>query len=125
MKTDKSSELLFCRQPAKNFNEALPLGNGSLGAMIYGGIPHEKISVNSDTLWSGEPRFSERQDMPEVFSKIRRFVLDGELKRAQELASGEFGDYLVQMYLPLCDIHIDFPFAAADGYERRLSLSDR
>ena len=39
--------------PAKSFTEALPLGNGSLGAMVYGGVPEEKITLNYDTFWSG------------------------------------------------------------------------
>ena len=50
----KVDRLWYC-QPAQSWNEALPLGNGRLGAMIYGGTLHEKLALNEDTLWSGIP----------------------------------------------------------------------
>lgn len=59
---------LWYEQPASNWNEALPLGNGRLGAMLYGGAHRETISLNEDTLWSGYPRTSQRRACPPVFS---------------------------------------------------------
>ena len=47
--------------PAKSFTEALPLGNGSLGAMVYGGVPEEKITLNYDTFWSGTGHREEKK----------------------------------------------------------------
>ena len=47
--------------PAKSFTEALPLGNGSLGAMVYGGVPDEKITLNYDTFWSGTGHREEKE----------------------------------------------------------------
>ncbi|MEG2698820.1 MAG: glycoside hydrolase N-terminal domain-containing protein, partial [Ruthenibacterium sp.] len=46
---------LWYRQPAQIWEEALPVGNGSLGGMIYGGVQEETVSLNKDTLWSGKP----------------------------------------------------------------------
>ena len=56
--TDKWGDLkLWYRQPAQKWTEALPIGNGRLGAMVYGQIPNETIQFNEDTLWTGIPRY--------------------------------------------------------------------
>ena len=57
--------------PAKSFTEALPLGNGSLGAMVYGGVPEEHITLNHDTFWSGTGRRPEK----EIDAKIQRRLI--------------------------------------------------
>ena len=88
---------LWYEQPASNWNEALPLGNGRLGAMLYGGAHRETISLNEDTLWSGYPRTSQREGMPACFQRIRKLVMQGEMKQAQTLAEEEFGDVLFSM----------------------------
>ena len=51
-----NNEVLFYQSPAKNWVEALPLGNGSLGAMCFSGVKEDKISLNHDTLWTGHTR---------------------------------------------------------------------
>ena len=114
---------LWYEQPASNWNEALPLGNGRLGAMLYGGAHRETISLNEDTLWSGYPRTSQREGMPACFQRIRKLVMQGEMKQAQTLAEEEFGDFLVQMYLPFGDITIDMNHQGeVAGYRRELQL---
>src|SRR5438105_4921082 len=50
------ANVLWYRQPAANWNEALPIGNGRLGAMIFGGVQSERIQLNEDTVWAGEKR---------------------------------------------------------------------
>lgn len=52
----KSSTLMWYREPAVHWMDALPIGNGSIGAMIFGGIESERLQLNDDTLWSGPPQ---------------------------------------------------------------------
>jgi alpha-L-fucosidase 2 len=47
---------LWYKQPAKQWNEALPIGNGRLGGMVFGGVANERIQLNEDTVWAGERR---------------------------------------------------------------------
>ena len=54
--------MLWYREPARSWNEALPLGNGRLGAMVFGGVREERIALNEDSLWTGYPAFC---DQPE------------------------------------------------------------
>ena len=56
MENSNGELILGYRQPAKDWNEALPVGNGRLGAMVFGGVDHERIQLNEDTLWDGRPR---------------------------------------------------------------------
>ena len=66
----KSSEnKLWYKQSATCFNNALPLGNGRIGAIVFGGVEEEKISINEDTLWSGYPRKNNIEDYPSVYRK--------------------------------------------------------
>ncbi len=118
-----SEHRLWYTQPAKNWNEALPLGNGRIGVMAHGGAAQEKLSLNEDTLWSGYPRASALQ-CDDVYKQAQRLALAGDFFSSQELLEKEFGDYLVQMYLPLG--HIDITMAhnlqVAD-YARELRLN--
>lgn len=115
---------LWYRQPAVNWNETLPVGNGRIGAVFYGGAEHEKISLNEDTLWSGYPKAYDGPPKAEVYRRIRQLVLEGKNDAAQSVFEQEFGEYLVQMYLPLADICIA---TEANGpitdYNRALDLT--
>ena len=76
----RSDSILWYDQPASSFNEALPLGNGRLGAMVYGGMSREKLSLNEDTLWAGE-----RAPSPSLEAQTA-------LRQARSaIASGDFG----------------------------------
>lgn len=114
---------LWYENPARNFNEALPLGNGRMGAMFYGSVEKEKISLNEDTLWTGWPRQSKMQ-CAHVYERIQQLVLEGKNTEAMALFENEFGDFLVQQYLPLGDLILEFPHEEKiTGYRRELSLS--
>ena len=69
--------LLWYHQPAKNWNEALPLGNGHLGAMVYGTIPDERIQFNEYTVWTGHPRSYANPGAVEHLPEIRRLLCEG------------------------------------------------
>src|SRR5579863_8317 len=67
---------LWYRQPAQKWLEALPLGNGRLGAMLWGGPRHERADLNIDTLWSGGPRSAHFEDAAAVLAELRAAVLE-------------------------------------------------
>ena len=78
--------------PAGCWNEAMPLGNGRLGAMVFGGVGMERIQLNEDTLWAGGPNNALEPKMKEVIPEIRRRILSGEAEKAYEwLAARDFG----------------------------------
>ena len=87
--------------PASCFEEALPLGNGSLGAMVYGGITNERISLNHDTLWSGKPRHYTRPEAVETYLKAQKLVLEDKVNEAEQLLEQEFSADFGQSYMPL------------------------
>ncbi len=117
-----NARTLWYKNPARNFNEALPLGNGRVGAMFYGGVRQEKISLNEDTLWSGYPRSSQKKNAG-VYRQIQELVLAGQTAEAENLVEGIFGDFLVQQYMPLGDLTLEmFHEGTVTGYRRELSL---
>lgn len=118
------SERLFYNAPARYWEEALPLGNGSLGAMIFGGAEIETVSLNHDTLWSGFPVREVRPGAPESFERARKLALEGKYEDAQKELEARFLSNWTQRYLPLGDIKLDFPGGTYTDYERELTLAD-
>ena len=120
-----TSNTLWYKIPAENWNESLPLGNGRIGANIFGGAKNEKLTINEDTLWSGYPRMSARINMNKVYKKIQALVLADKLSEAQALAEAEFGDFLVQMYLPFGEMELEMNHTGeVTEYKRELSLEN-
>ncbi len=117
---------LFYKSPAKNWLEALPLGNGSLGAMVYGRTDTEKISMNSDTLWTGFPSEPKcEKDSYENFLKARELSLNNENGKAQDIIEEKCEGNRTQSYLPLCDILIKFDKTGIQKkYKRILDLEN-
>lgn len=109
-------------QPAKSWNEALPIGNGRLGAMIFGGIEEEHLQLNDDTLWSGAPKNVNNPEAKEVLPKVRQLLFDGKYEEADLLCRKMLGPY-TQSYLPLGDLYIHFHHGeGVQSYERNLHL---
>ncbi|RKN80638.1 glycosyl hydrolase family 95 catalytic domain-containing protein [Paenibacillus ginsengarvi] len=82
---DTSTRLMY-KQPAKQWVQALPIGNGRLGGMVFGGIAEETIQMNEDSVWYGGPR---RRDNPEAFThldEVRRLLFEGKPQEAERLA---------------------------------------
>ncbi|HVK04145.1 MAG TPA: glycoside hydrolase family 95 protein, partial [Armatimonadaceae bacterium] len=116
---------LWYRQPATRFEEALPLGNGRLGAMVYGGVAQERLSLNEDTLWAGGPYDPVSPEAKDALPEVRRLVFAGEYEAAQKLA----GEKLMarplrqMMYLPVGSLLLDVPGdGEATDYRRALDL---
>ena len=118
---------LWYLQPALQWTEALPVGNGRLGAMVYGGVAQEHIQFNEETLWTGEPHDYANAGAAEYLDEIRQLLLAGKQREAEELAMAHFmSDPLRQKaYQPFGDIYIDF--ANHDNYSdyyRELDLRE-
>ena len=120
-----ASTLMWYAQPASQWVEALPVGNGRLGAMVFGGIAGERINLNEQTIWTGGPYDPTHPVAPEVLPEIRRLIFDGKHREAESLFNKTMlGKPVEQMkYQPLGDLLLDFPgHGTATGYRRDLDL---
>lgn len=123
---------LFCMEnklyyiaAADYFEEALPLGNGSLGAMVYGKTAKEKISLNHDTLWSGKPRRYTLPHAYEAYLEAQKMILNGDRVAANDLLEHEFTGPYGQSYLPLGNLYIERKNAAQPtAYARTLNMEN-
>jgi alpha-L-fucosidase 2 len=101
--------LLWYEAPAKIWEEALPIGNGRLGAMVFGGTAEERLQLNESTLWGGMPRDYSNPDAGQHLAELRRLIFEGEIARAEELGQKMLGrPALQQPYQPLGDLRLHF-----------------
>lgn len=115
---------LWYTKPAVNWNEALPIGNGRMGAMCYGGVIHEKLSLNEQTLWSGGPRDWNNQGAKKYLPLVRAAVLQKNYRKADSLAKFMQGPY-TESYMPLADMSLHYnEIADSSSYTRELNLDD-
>ncbi len=117
------SHTLSYRSPSQQWTDALPLGNGTLGAMVFGGVESERFQLNADTLWSGSPREWNNPRAKEILPEVRRLVLeDKNYVAAGEAAKKMQGPYN-ESYQPMADLRLHFSHSAeADTYRRELNL---
>ena len=116
---------LWYNRCAAHWEEALPLGNGRLGAMVFGNPARERIALNEDTLWSGYPEDRNNPEAAARYPEARRLALAGRLHEAQRLIEDGMLGGFTQSYMPLGDLIIDFEDASpAEDYRRALSLAD-
>ncbi|MDR6842164.1 glycoside hydrolase family 95 protein [Pseudoxanthomonas sacheonensis] len=116
---------LWYRRPATRWVEALPLGNGRLGAMVWGGIGHERLQLNEDTLYAGGPYEADTSGALEALPEVRRLIFAGEYAQAEALANAKMmARPLKQMpYQPLADLVLDFrDIPDTTDYRRELDL---
>jgi len=108
--------------PAVHWTEALPLGNGRLGAMVFGGIRRERLQLNEDTLWSGHPRDWNNPNAPAVLPRLREAALRGDFAEADRLARQMQGPF-TQSYLPVGDLRLEMAHGETVAkYQRSLDL---
>jgi alpha-L-fucosidase 2 len=122
---ERAHHLLWYRRPASRWEEALPLGNGRLGAMVFGRVGQERLQLNEDTLWSGAPYTPDRPEAQAALPEVRRLIDEGRYKEATELAGARMmARPLEQMtYGSLGDLLIEFEDAEApQAYRRELDL---
>ena len=119
-----SRQKLWYRQPAKKWTEALPVGNGRLGAMVFGDTKTERIQLNEDTIWAGHPIDRDRTGAYKHLPLVRQMLFEGRYAEAQSLVQKEFmGPRLIRSYQTLGDLHLQFDGAGeVADYHRRLDL---
>lgn len=121
-----SDPLLWYTSPAAYWTEALPVGNGSLGGMVFGGTDRERIQFNHDTLWTGTVHAYHREGAHEHLGTIRELLWQDKQKEAEAFAMENFMSVpLRQMfYQAFGDLILDFPgHEAATEYRRELNLA--
>jgi alpha-L-fucosidase 2 len=100
---------LWYQKPASRFNEALPLGNGRLGAMVYGGIRVERLGLNHDSLWAGDAAPGPLPPAAQILPKVRELLFAGKYREAQRLIEEEMVTEFNQPYLPAGELLIECP----------------
>lgn len=115
-----NNELWFT-QPANQWNEALPVGNGRLGAMVFGRPGYERVQLNEESVWSGSrEQFTDKENASEVLPEIRQLLFDGEYDKAQKLCKDEFMGYKGwNMYQTLGDLFLKTDHGDNIEYFRR------
>ena len=147
-KTDNGEDTIWFDKPAEHYTESLALGNGRLGAMVFGGVDNERVVLNEISMWSGSKEDSDRKDAHKVLPEIGKLLLEGKNIEAQKIVhenftcSGSGSGHARGANLPfgcyqiLGDLRISF--FGADGskqisekdksteraYKRSLSLND-
>lgn len=120
---------LWYAQPAKVWMESLPIGNGRLGAMTYGGIEEEKLALNESTMWSGQ--YNENQNKPfgrEKMNQLRKLFFEGKLSEGNRIAGDNLHGNQTSFgtHLPIGDLKMQFiyPEGKVTDYRRSLSLDE-
>jgi alpha-L-fucosidase 2 len=121
----RHERVLWFERPAQYFEEALPLGNGRIGAMVYGGIYTERILLNEETLWAGGPVEPDMNPTAvDYLPKVREALFNGDYPLADKLVRNMQGKFS-ESFLPLGDLYIDFDHdGEAEEYSRDLNLRD-
>lgn len=116
---------LWYRQPAENWNEALPVGNGRLGAMVFGDVVRERIQLNEETLWDGKPRDTNNPEALEALPKVQQLLFEDKNAEASEIAGQKMMGVpqRIKSYQSLGELILDFPDdGEVDKYRRELNL---
>ena len=113
--------------PAESFSEALPIGNGRIGAMIYGTPGNESIVINEDSVWSGGLRHRINPDAREGFAEVRRLLAEGKVAEAEDTAFSKMQGVTPNMrrYMPLGELELDLQLGGkAREYSRSLDIGN-
>jgi alpha-L-fucosidase 2 len=119
--------LLWYKEAAKTWNEALPIGNGRLGGMVFGTPHHEHIQLNEDSVWYGGPVNRNNPDALKYLPEIRKLIFEGKVSEAEKLCKLALSGVPEgqRHYEPLGDLHIDFygNEEEVSDYRRDLDIS--
>ncbi|MGV8090584.1 MAG: glycoside hydrolase N-terminal domain-containing protein [Mangrovibacterium sp.] len=123
-KQESSNLRLWYNQPAREWTEALPVGNGRLGAMIFGETTTERIQLNEESLWSGVPVNDNNPLALKNLKQIQTLIIDGKLSEAVDLAEKTMigTPPRVRSYQTLGDLFLDFGDREITDYQRELDL---
>lgn len=118
------SEKLWYKQPAKDWFEALPIGNGRMGAMVHGAVEREHLQLNEESLWAGCPEQPYPEDVQLHYKKFQQLNLDRKFDEAYQYARKHLATNptCFRSYEPFGDLYIGFDHADAQNYQRELDL---
>jgi len=121
-----SQTILWFEEPAADWNEALPIGNGRLGAMVFGGVNHERLQLNEESVWCMKGTYQDRKGAA-YLPRIRDLLFNGKYREAEQLASQELmAERLptgTRAYQTLGDLHIHYSDSTNyTNYKRSLHL---
>jgi alpha-L-fucosidase 2 len=125
IRMNNDSLVLWYKQPAQQWTEALPVGNGRLGAMVFGGITNERIQLNEETIWAGPPVPEDRTNAATALAKARKLFFSGKYKEGQDLVQRDIMAHRIapRSYQPLGDLLLDFSSTGTvSAYYRGLDL---
>ena len=121
---------LWYNQPAQTWTQALPIGNGVMGGMVFGTPAVEHIQLNEETIWAGQPNNVVNPNAKKALPKVRQLIFEGKYKEAQDLANAQVmpnaaGQNMGMPYQPFGDLYIAMPgHADYQNYERWLDLDN-
>jgi alpha-L-fucosidase 2 len=121
-----NASTLWYRQPAVAWTDALPIGNGLLGAMVFGGIAQDRIQINEGTLWGGVPHDYTNTDAHQHLSQLQSLIFTGRIAEAERLSAEMMGSPVLLMpYQGFCDLRLEVEGTeGANSYQRSLSLDE-
>lgn len=122
----ETETLLKYNKPAENFDQALPVGNGRIGGMIFGGAANETIKLNEDSVWSGGLRHRINPDAQEGLAEIRALLMEGRIPEAEKIAFEKLQGVTPNMrhYMPLGELSVNMELdGKAKNYRRSLELA--
>ncbi len=113
-------------QPAKDWNEALPIGNGRIGAMVFGGVPVEQLQLNDNTLYSGEPGDRDLPlDVGKGLDQVQEWLKEGKYAEVHAWVSKHWLGRAQNCYQPLGSLWLDFPSGGTvTNYRRELDINN-
>ena len=125
VKKESVNELWYA-QPASKWMQALPVGNGRLGAMVFGDPHHERIQLNEDSMWPGASDWGNAKGSPKDLAEIRKLLKQGKNHLVDSLIVARFSyKGIVRSHQTMGDLYIDFDIGKkVENYKRSLSLDD-
>jgi len=120
---------IWFNQPADNWNDALPVGNGRLGAMVFGGVEKERLELNEESVWTGEYRWDANPEALKNLPKVRQLLFEGKYREAEVLAQksilGNKPRNPAATYQALGDLYLDFgAIRGVNNYRRELDIEE-
>lgn len=113
---------LYFTKKAKYFEEALPVGNGRIGGLVFGNLKKERIALNEDSLWSGYPKDLNKKDAHKYLDDVRNAIFNKYYQKAKDILNKDMHGHWSEAYLPFGDLIIEYANAPKKNYERRLNL---
>lgn len=115
--------LLFYNKKAKYFEQALPVGNGRIGGLVFGNTKKERIALNEDSLWSGYPKGLNKEDAADYLDEARKAVFAKDYQKAKDIMNSDMHGYWSDAYLPFGDLIIEYSKCSKRNYRRSLDIS--